>query len=111
MLKIIAATATIILIIINICGSHAKQEKHVSDCLVIGRITLFILLTTAIVHLILRFPAFWWLNLLWIIYVIFLDILLETSFRLKRETFGSPHRANMLTGALVLALIIILAWL
>lgn len=111
MLKTIATIMIVILIISNIGGNHAKQEKHVADFLIISRISNFILLTVSIIHLIIRFPKFWWLNLLWIIYLILIDMLLETTFRLKRETFGSPHRSHLLTAALIIALIIVIIWL
>ncbi len=110
MLRMIAIIMVLLLIIANHFGSRAKQEKHVSDWLVIARVCFFVLLTVVIVHLILTFKVYWWLKMLGIIYLILVDILMETNFRLKRETFGNPNRSYVVTAALVVALLTIIGW-
>lgn len=110
MLRMIAIIMVVLLIIANHFGSRAKKEKIVSNWLVIARICFFVLLTVAIVHFILTLSTYWWLKLIGIIYLILVDILMETNFRLKRETFGDPNRAYGVTAALVVALLVIIGW-
>lgn len=111
MFKIIATILLIALIVINLGGSHAKKEKYVTDFLIIGRVCLFILLTTSIIHLILHLHTSGWFSFFWLLYMILINILVETNFRLKRETFGSPIRSSLLTVLLVVALIVAVGWL
>lgn len=111
MFKIIATIMLIALIVINLGGSHAKKEKHVADFLIIGRVCLFVLLTTSVIHLILHLHTSGWFSFFWLLYMILINILVETTFRLKRETFGNPARSSLLTVLLVVALIIAVGWL
>lgn len=110
MLQAIAIFTTAFLIIANFCGSQAKKEKHVTDWLVFARICFFLLLTISIIHLILTFPTHFGLGLGVILYLILVNIFMETNFRLKRETFGNPNRSYMVVFALVIALVIVTLW-
>ncbi|MGM9892376.1 hypothetical protein [Limosilactobacillus sp.] len=110
MLKLTAEAMVIILLLANFFGNRCKKEKHVSDWLVVARITYFVLLALSVVKLILNFPVVLILNILWLLYLIAVYILLENTFRLKRETFGNPLRAAGVTIALVIALVIIIVF-
>lgn len=107
MLKITAEVMVIILLFANFFGNRSKKEKHVSDWLVLARIAYFILLALSVVKLILNFPVGLLLNIIWLVYLIVVYILLENTFRLKRETFGNPIRAAVVTIALIISLITI----
>ena len=105
MLKLTAEAMVLILLFANILGNRSKKEKHVSECLVIARLAFFVLLASSVVKLILNFPVVVFLNIIWLIYLIAIYILMENTFRLKRETFGNPLHATSVTVALVIALI------
>lgn len=110
MLQAIAIFATAFLIVANLAGDKAKKEKHVTDWLIFGRLCSFVLLTVSIIKLILTFPHAFWIGLGVILYLILVYTLMETNFRLKRETFGNPNRSYMVIFALVIALIAVTLW-
>lgn len=111
MIKITVVTLIILLLITTTAGLHAKIEKRVTDWLEISRVLYFILLTASVVHLILRFSQQLWGDLLWILLLVVVYVLLETAFRLKRETFGNPHLTYLLFAALIISLISGYWWL
>ncbi|MGM9981724.1 MAG: hypothetical protein ACI33L_00495 [Limosilactobacillus sp.] len=110
MLQAIAIFATAFLIVANLGGNKAKKEKHVTDWLIFARLCSFALLTVSIVKLILTFPHNFWVGLGIIIYLIVVYAFMETTFRLKRETFGNPNRSYMVIFALVIALVAVTLW-
>ena len=110
MLQAIAIFTTALLIIANLGGDKAKKEKHVTDWLIFARLCFFILLTVSIIKLILTFPHDLWIGLIIIIYLILVYAFMETTFRLKRETFGNPNRSYMVIFALVIALVAVTLW-
>jgi hypothetical protein len=109
MLKLFWEFIVLILLFANIFGNHSKKEKHVSDWLGIARVTFFILLTLAVIQFIVVFPAHIVWHIIWLLYLVAVYILMENTFRLKRETFGNPLQAFVVTTALVITLIIIIA--
>ncbi|MGM9907014.1 hypothetical protein [Limosilactobacillus sp.] len=110
MLQAIAIFTAAFLIVANLGGSKAKKEKHVTDWLMFARLCFFILLTVSIVKLILTFPHNLWVGLIIIAYLIFVYAFMETTFRLKRETFGNPNRSYMVILTLVIALVAVTLW-
>ena len=110
MLQVIAIFSTALLIIANLGGNKAKKEKHVTDWLIFARLCFFVLLTVSIIKLILTFPHDLWIGLIIIIYLILVYAFMETTFRLKRETFGNPNRSYMVIFALVIALVAVTLW-
>ena len=110
MLQVIAIFTTALLIIANLGGNKAKKEKHVTDWLIFARLCFFVLLTVSIIKLILTFPHDLWIGLIIIIYLILVYAFMETTFRLKRETFGNPNRSYMVIFALVIALVAVTLW-
>ncbi len=103
MLKIIVAVLIIILILTTTTGLHAKIERKVTNWLELSRLFFFLLLTASIVHSFLHFKTQLLSNLVWIIFLILIYILMETAFRLKRETFGNPYLTALLFIALIIA--------
>ena len=103
MLKIIVAVLIIILILTTTTGLHAKIERKVTNWLELSRLFFFLLLTASIVHTFLHFKTQLLSNLVWIIFLIIIYILMETAFRLKRETFGNPYLTALLFIALIIA--------
>ncbi|MBB1080066.1 hypothetical protein H5S09_00425 [Limosilactobacillus sp. STM2_1] len=104
MLKIIAAILIVILLVTTTIGLHAKIERKVTNWLELSRLSYFILLFVSIVHAFLYFKSLFISDILWIIYLVITYILMETAFRLKRETFGNPHLTVLLFIILVIAL-------
>lgn len=106
MLKIIVTTIIAILVVTTTAGLHAKIERKVTNWLELSRLFYFILLTASIIHAFLSFKSQLFADLLWIGYLVIIYVLMETAFRLKRETFGNPHLARLLLLALICALAI-----
>ena len=96
MLKIITIISTLILIVTITIGLHAKIERKVTTWLEINRLLYVVLLADAIIYLILSWPALLLIKIFWILIIITSYIVMEVAFRLKRETFGSPHLAILL---------------
>lgn len=111
MLKIIVTALIIILLITTTVGLHAKIEKRVTDWLEISRVLYFVLLTASVVHIILHFTTQFWGDLLWILFLIVIYVVMETAFRLKRETFGNPHLTRILFVALLVSLVVGYLWI
>ncbi|MBD8086260.1 hypothetical protein HUK45_08520 [Limosilactobacillus sp. c9Ua_26_M] len=111
MLKIIVAILIVILLITTTIGLHAKIERKVTNWLELSRLFYFLLLTASIVHAFLHFKTQFFSDILWIIFLIIIYMLMETAFRLKRETFGNPHLTTLLFIFLVLALGISCWWI
>lgn len=111
MIKILVACLIIILLITTTLGLHAKIERKVTNWLELSRLFYFILLTVSIIHTILHFHTLLLGDILWISYLILTYILMETAFRLKRETFGNPRLTATLFILLIIALGVGCWWL
>ncbi|MRN07618.1 hypothetical protein EAI26_09540 [Lactobacillus sp. 0.1XD8-4] len=111
MLKIIVTALIVILLVTTTTGLHAKIERKVTNWLELSRLFYFILLSASIVHVFLHFKSQLAGDILWVIYLIIVFILMETAFRLKRETFGNPHLTVLLLVALIAALGIACCWI
>ncbi|MDO4903457.1 MAG: hypothetical protein Q3959_04270 [Limosilactobacillus sp.] len=110
MVKIVALAMSLMLIIANICGNNSKKEKHVANWLIISRVAFFIFLAVSVVKLIRNYPVVVYLNILWLLYLTVVYIFMESTFRLKRETFGNPHRSHLVTAALLISFVVIIVF-
>ena len=87
---IIPLVCTVLLILTVIAAIRAKSEKRVNTLIGINRLLSIIILVLAIVQVfvLIKSHPFW--PLVRAVYFILTSMLLESFFRRKRETFGSP---------------------
>ncbi|HIW69815.1 MAG TPA: hypothetical protein H9876_00300 [Candidatus Limosilactobacillus merdipullorum] len=87
---IIPLVCTVLLILTVIAAIWAKSEKRVNTLIGINRLLSIIILVLAIVQVfvLIKSHPFW--PLVRAVYFILTSMLLESFFRRKRETFGSP---------------------
>ena len=106
MLSYLIIFITVLAAVSSIAGTKAKMEKHVADWLGASRLSFFILLVAIIVRIIVEFPHLIIWQILWLILVTVVFCLMEIVFREKRETFGNPRHARLMTIGLILNLLI-----
>ena len=106
MLSYLIIFITVLAAVSSIAGTKAKMEKHVADWLGASRLSFFILLVAIIVRIIVEFPHLIIWQILWLILVTVVFCLMEIAFREKRETFGNPRHARLMTIGLILNFLI-----
>lgn len=82
---------TVLLILTVLAAIRAKSEKRVNTLIGINRLLSIIILVLAIVQVFLSLKSHPLWPLVRVIYFIITSVLLESFFRRKRETFGSPY--------------------
>ncbi len=82
---------TVLLILTVLAAIRAKSEKRVNTIIGINRLLSIIILVLAIVQVFLSLKSHPLWPLVRVIYFIITSVLLESFFRRKRETFGSPY--------------------
>ena len=106
MLSYLIILITVLAAISSVAGTKAKMEKHVADWLGASRLAFFILLVAIIVRIVTDFPHLIIWQVLWLILVAIVFCFMEITFREKRETFGNPRHARLMTIGLLLNFLI-----
>lgn len=107
-LTILTIIISVLLLVAVVLGLHAKTEKYVTYGLVLSRILVFALLALTIYLTLANSFHALWLGILRIMWQFLTLLLLESSFRRKRQTFGSPRLTSLSIMAVVLIIILAL---
>ena len=105
---IITIILAILLLAATAFGLHAKTEKYVTYGLIASRILIFAVLVTTIVSTASNFPAGLWIGIVRVVWQFLTSLMLESAYRRKRQTFGSPRLSGLSLVAILIVLILAL---
>lgn len=107
-LSILSSILAIILLVSVVAGLHARTEKYVTYGLELSRLMAFILLALTIYLTLAHVQPHLWLGIVSVAWQFLTLLLLESAFRRKRETFGSPRLSALSTLAGLVIIILTL---